>query len=929
MFKAATYLLLILTAGAIIVMVTLSIPHVVSQDQREDLQNDVLRAQRAAAVQFQLEAYQELVAAQRASSQKDMVALFTPAAPQPDESDKKKDDDDAPQPQGPQFVRPQPDVLDPIIKGQARALRQDMVVILDAQGKVLASSHEEGPKRDTDWSGLPPIKDALAGLERDWLWASGDDNVMLTAASPVVVSDGNKMMVGAVVMIGQRLDSSMANNLASKVDPLRAGDSRINIAFVHKGRRLGSSVKDAELQALISTAAGTYSSSALPSPDPEDGNARGRIRITEQDGRVAAHVTVGLQDSKEGRQTGMVILSDRALLDGSIIGLAVAAFTVETAPGQGPPVLVIAAIALVLFLLGWLIMNNEHSAPARKLAADLAKIESNIESGELNIKRHRGSMFNAAKRINSIMTGLRKRLTRERNNSKELFIPPDAIEPVEPEPVAPVQAAPAPVDPNGLPFRAHTPAGGSRSVARADTGQYDLIEKPVPKRIVLGESQDESIDDGQADPQDQAPFMPAGFDDEALLEELQPIEDDAQDDADEFVSAATMAMSVDELPFQPTPASDLAAFGAPAPQEPAEELPEDAFLPADDDELFAPEDDEQLFAPEEGADNHAYESEENAAFLEAATASDAIAALSHDIADALSGDSSNEPDSVDEDRTLDIGPEQLQGLISKNSKAPAPEPAPEPEAEPEAEADPAENLGAVALRAAVQDGPTLVDNLGVVKKLASNTRADEEDDEPEADMLAGSAISASNSANMLPRRIARPGDEETDTADVARDDQEVQSALNAPSSKPSALDPKGLLDNLKRRNIGDAASSGASTQPFPKETSQVRPFPSDPEEASKHKNPFVHQAPTTPGKAPKKKPEAIDPDQQYFEKLYKQFVDTKIQCGEPTESLTMAKFTKRLQKNKAQLMDRYQCRSVRFQVYVKNGKAALKATPIK
>ena len=36
-----------------------------------------------------------------------------------------------------------------------------------------------------------------------------------------------------------------------------------------------------------------------------------------------------------------------------------------------------------------------------------------------------------------------------------------------------------------------------------------------------------------------------------------------------------------------------------------------------------------------------------------------------------------------------------------------------------------------------------------------------------------------------------------------------------------------------------------------------------------------------------------------------------------------------LRKNKEQLVAKYNCRTVRFQVYVKDGKAALKATPVK
>lgn|GEM_PF-758064 len=66
-----------------------------------------------------------------------------------------------------------------------------------------------------------------------------------------------------------------------------------------------------------------------------------------------------------------------------------------------------------------------------------------------------------------------------------------------------------------------------------------------------------------------------------------------------------------------------------------------------------------------------------------------------------------------------------------------------------------------------------------------------------------------------------------------------------------------------------------------------------------------------------------------FRKTFDEFVALKKQCGERTESLTYDKFSDKLRKNRASLMAKHKCKSVRFQVYVKDGKAALKATPIK
>ncbi len=75
-----------------------------------------------------------------------------------------------------------------------------------------------------------------------------------------------------------------------------------------------------------------------------------------------------------------------------------------------------------------------------------------------------------------------------------------------------------------------------------------------------------------------------------------------------------------------------------------------------------------------------------------------------------------------------------------------------------------------------------------------------------------------------------------------------------------------------------------------------------------------------------------DPDAErlaQWHQVYEDFVATKQQCGEPTEGFTYEKFEKTLKKNQAALMKRHGAKSVKFSVYVKEGKAALKASPIK
>jgi hypothetical protein len=70
-------------------------------------------------------------------------------------------------------------------------------------------------------------------------------------------------------------------------------------------------------------------------------------------------------------------------------------------------------------------------------------------------------------------------------------------------------------------------------------------------------------------------------------------------------------------------------------------------------------------------------------------------------------------------------------------------------------------------------------------------------------------------------------------------------------------------------------------------------------------------------------------EERHFQDVFREFVATRERCGEPADGLTYDKFKAKLLKNKEQLVQKYNCKSVRFQVYAKDGKAALKATPVK
>jgi hypothetical protein len=72
-----------------------------------------------------------------------------------------------------------------------------------------------------------------------------------------------------------------------------------------------------------------------------------------------------------------------------------------------------------------------------------------------------------------------------------------------------------------------------------------------------------------------------------------------------------------------------------------------------------------------------------------------------------------------------------------------------------------------------------------------------------------------------------------------------------------------------------------------------------------------------------------DPDAGHWQQVYEEFLRIRAACGEGTEGLTAERFLAKLRSNRTSLMQKHDCRTVRFQVYVKEGRAAIKATPVK
>lgn len=79
--------------------------------------------------------------------------------------------------------------------------------------------------------------------------------------------------------------------------------------------------------------------------------------------------------------------------------------------------------------------------------------------------------------------------------------------------------------------------------------------------------------------------------------------------------------------------------------------------------------------------------------------------------------------------------------------------------------------------------------------------------------------------------------------------------------------------------------------------------------------------------APKNDVDAAD--EAHYKEVYEKFVQTRIECGEDTSDLSYERFVAKLLKNRQQIVEKHKAKSVRFQVYVKDGKAALRALPVR
>lgn len=172
--------------------------------------------------------------------------------------------------------------------------------------------------------------------------------------------------------------------------------------------------------------------------------------------------------------------------------------------------------------------------------------------------------------------------------------------------------------------------------------------------------------------------------------------------------------------------------------------------------------------------------------------------------------------------------------------------------------------------------------------------------------------------------------------DISDEDFSLPSTESDAGAKPTG----SVLDGLGRPGEPSAPSPAGAPQPPPDlpgggglDENPMQPTPSGnfsfgvPSGSTPNTAPGqgLGGPPPTPP-APPMPPAA---ENAAWREVYDQFVATKKQCGESVDKLTIEAFSAKLDKNKKAVIDKTGCKDVTFRVYIKDGKAALKATPVK
>jgi HAMP domain-containing protein len=178
-----------------------------------------------------------------------------------------------------------------------------------------------------------------------------------------------------------------------------------------------------------------------------------------------------------------------------------------------------------------------------------------------------------------------------------------------------------------------------------------------------------------------------------------------------------------------------------------------------------------------------------------------------------------------------------------------------------------------------------------------------------------------------------PGPAELQAADASAaaapegfDPSPLAGIAPAASAVPPPL-PGFTMDHPEGEEAGPAPGDGAdTTSPWDMPTRPLPFLQTKEPEAPPTSEPEAEPAAVLAELEPPTEPE--DPEEAHLREVYEQFLQVRQQCGESSAGISFDRFSAKLRATRAQLMEKHRAASVRFTVYVKNGKAALKASPV-
>jgi hypothetical protein len=135
-----------------------------------------------------------------------------------------------------------------------------------------------------------------------------------------------------------------------------------------------------------------------------------------------------------------------------------------------------------------------------------------------------------------------------------------------------------------------------------------------------------------------------------------------------------------------------------------------------------------------------------------------------------------------------------------------------------------------------------------------------------------------------------------------------------------------------------AVEAAALNEPEPAGVPELPPPPPPEYVAPPRAEPFATAEPTFRAEPPPAAAAApvrditafpAEDEEAHWRVVFDDFLRVRGHTGEAVAPVSFDRFRTKLQKNRDELVQKYSCRTVRFQVYVKEGKAAVRATPVR